>query len=120
VPEASGQVQISSWGWRLGLSEPLQEARTWWSDERLTLGVGAVRFDELVQAQTDLSWALPGDAYRWRPGWHALQDLQSGRPLSQGPSLSYESGCDCLALQASASWSEDKELPELWVHLDLR
>ena len=120
VPEASGQLQISRWGWRLGLSEPLQEARTWWSDERLTLGVGAVRFDELVQAQTDLSWALPGDAYRWRPGWHALQDLQGGRSLSQGPSLSYESGCDCLALQARASWSEDKELPELWVHLDLR
>jgi len=98
----------------------LQEARTWWDDERLSLELGAVRAGTVFQGQEAISWALPPPAGAWRPGWRGLQELSTGRFLSQGPTLAYDSPCDCLQVQAAGAWSRDRDLPEFWVHLSLR
>jgi hypothetical protein len=119
LPTGAGHLQLERWGARLGGSGDLQEARTWWGDDRLALGLGAVHYGDLLQGQGDVSWVLPAPAEAWRPGWRTLHDLASGAALSQGPTLGYDSACDCLRVEARAAWSEDRALPEFWVHLEL-
>ncbi len=84
------------------------------------LGLGAVHYDDLLQGQEEISWVLPAPVDAWRPGWRGLHDLRDGRFLIQGPTLGYSSPCDCLSIEAAAAWSADRDLPEFWVHLNLR
>jgi hypothetical protein len=120
LPTGTGRAQLGAWTSRISGNSLLQEARSWWDDGRLHLGVGAVRYDALLQAQGETAWTLPAPVNAWRPGWRGLQDLHSGRLLSHGPTLSFDSPCDCLRLEAGAAWSTDRDLPEFQVRVDLR
>ena len=40
--------------------------------------------------------------------------------LSFGPTLGYRSPCDCLDIQAAASWSVDRDLPDVGLQLRIR
>ncbi len=119
-PTGSGRAQLGAWGSRVAGSPSLQEASTWWDDGRLHAGLGAARFHTLLQARGETAWTLPAPVDAWRPGWRGLQDLRTGQLLSQGPTLGYDSPCDCLSVEAGAAWTADRDLPEFHVRLDLR
>ncbi len=120
LPSGAAQVALAQWGGRVSGNTDLQEAGLWWDDTRARLAVGAVRAGGLLQGDGEVSWMLPPPVHAWRPGWRGLSDLTTGRFLSQGPTLTYDSPCDCLRVESVAAWSQDRELPEFWVHLSLR
>jgi len=98
----------------------LQDAATWWDDGRLRLGVGLAHYRTLVQGTGDVAWTLPAPLDEWRPGYLALNDFAGKRLLRHGPTLGFESRCDCLRLSASAEWSVDRPIPDAMIRLDLR
>ncbi len=74
---------------------------------------------DLLQAQGELGWQLPGPLREWRPGWTGLYDLTAERSLNQGPLLAFHSRCQCLSFAAAATWAADRELPDLRLQVDL-
>lgn len=89
--------------------------------EALLLPVWGGLQEELAQGRSALSTRLPYLADDWHIGWMGFVDLSDKvELLSQGPTFRYSSRCECLAVTASANWSQDQTLPQLLVRLDVQ
>lgn len=115
-PTVSARLQHSGWTGRVQVDEDLLVGSLGWSDAPGRLSLGAVHTDALTQGSLSTSWWIPGVPISL--GWRHLASLEE--TLSAGPTLGYRSPCDCLDVQASASWSVDRTLPDLGMQVRIR
>jgi hypothetical protein len=95
----------------------LQAGRFGYRDEVLRVEMGSVHQDELWFGTGDVSGLI---THGWRAGWGGLVDLLDHRLLRQGPTLAWDSACDCLGLSASVEWAEDRNAPTALLRVDLQ
>lgn len=95
----------------------LQAGRLGYQDEVLTVMLGSAHQYELWAATGDVSTLITDG---WRAGWGGLIDLLDHRVLRQGPTLAWDSACDCLGLSASVEWAEDRDGPTALLRVDLQ
>jgi hypothetical protein len=105
------------WSGRLQADLDLQAARFAYAGERLNGGLGGVRGNEILQSYGDVRLLV---AAGLSPGWAGLFDHQEQGWARQGPQLSWDSGCDCLSLDARVEWARDQERPDAMIRMDLR
>jgi hypothetical protein len=87
-------------------------------DETGAIELGLARAAGLQQAWGRLGHAVPGVG-GLSLAWAGRVDLQGRGLLEQGPDLVYNSGCDCLFVEAGARWSVDQTAPSLGLRLRL-
>ena len=95
----------------------LQSGRIGYRDEALTMELGSVHGEELWAGTSNFSTLI---THGWWAGWGGLADLMEQKLLRQGPTLAWESPCDCLSLSASVEWAEDRVGPTALLRVDLR
>jgi hypothetical protein len=95
----------------------LQAGRFGYQDEVLTVMLGSAHQYDLWAATGDVSTLITDG---WRAGWGGLVDLLDHRILRQGPTLAWDSACDCLGLSASVEWAEDMGGPTALLRVDLQ
>ncbi len=118
----SGAARLRRGPWQAGAQGggSLQRAAVTRDDGVWRAGLGAVRSDDLLWARGELAAQLPGPLSTLRPGYRGQADLLAGQLVSHGPSLGFRSRCDCFALDAAATWSVDRRVPDLGVQVALR
>jgi len=117
--EPSTEIRIDHDGYSGSLTadRDLQGGYLGYEDEAKSVRIGAVRGGDILQGGVGASvLTLPG----WRPGWSGLVDVYTGRLLHHGPSLEWDSGCNCLRASLSVEWAQDRELPTAMLRLDLQ
>lgn len=118
-PRGALRLGVGHWEARAQAALALSEGQIAWDDGRLRAAVGAAVAGSLAQARGELAADLPGRLALLRPSWRGLVDVAEGALLSQTLGLRLGPACDCLELEASATFSEDRALPELGLRLDV-
>ena len=115
-PSVEARINHKGYTGALAADRLVQGGFLGFSDEAADVRLGAVRGAEILQGMLGGSFL----AFReWRPGWSGHYDFYSGKLLRQGPSLQWDSGCDCLSVTVSVEWAQDRELPTGMLRLDL-
>jgi len=117
--EPSAEIRIDHGGYSGSMTAErgLQGGTIGYADEGKALRFGAVRGADILQGGVHASvLTFPG----WRPGWSGLYDFYSGRLLRHGPSIEWDSGCDCLRATLAMEWAQDRKLPTAMFRLDLQ
>jgi hypothetical protein len=95
----------------------LQSVTLGFSDEGLNIRAGVVRGPGVLAGAGAASVLVaPG----WRPGWSGLYDLPTSRFVRQGPSLDWDSGCDCMRVHLGVEWAQDRQRPDAMIRIDLQ
>jgi hypothetical protein len=119
-PVGGGRAQLGDWRVRAMAGRTLQEGGTWWDNERVRLGLGLAHYQDLLQSTGEFAWTLPAPVDELRPGYTVLRDLRGDEWLRHGPTLVFQSKCDCLQLSAAVEWAADRDIPDAMLRLDLR
>jgi len=115
---AIGQAQAGPARLSAQVSPRLQMGEGWLGDETGAIELGLARAAGLQQAWGRLGHAVPGVG-GLSLAWAGRVDLRGRGLLEQGPDLVYNSGCDCLFVEAGARWSVDQTAPSLGLRLRL-
>ncbi|MCB9777936.1 MAG: LPS-assembly protein LptD [Alphaproteobacteria bacterium] len=126
LPRGTLRADRGAWRLRADADPSLQDLRLGYDDGVLAAETGVAHLspggtgDPLLQARSSLDLALPAPLSGWRPGYSAFLDVQGGRLLAHGPRLAWSSPCQCLDLGLTATWSADRDLPDVAFAAQLR
>ena len=115
---AIGQAQAGPARLSAQLSPRLQMGEGRLGDETGAIELGLAQTAALRQAWGRVGHAVPGVG-GLSLAWVGRVDLEGRGLLEQGPDLVYDSGCDCLFVEAGARWAIDQTAPSLGLRLRL-
>lgn len=117
--EPAATLRLDSRGFRgsAQLERDLQAAVAGYADEGVDLSIGVVHGAGVLQSMAGASALLRP---QWRPGWSGLFDHTAGELVRHGPTLTWDSGCDCLSVRLAGEWARDRTMPDVMIRVDLR